>query len=122
MIDRDEVLAAVRIDPVEDAGDAHLWGALFRAAWPFGPLDPTGVYGVLRGLRSLGCRLTIGRDGDVRRLWLWPWEGASTAELVEAMGDHAPTVQRLLRDAVDRGRDDEVGQLSMMRVGREVVR
>jgi len=83
-------------DPRSDlADDSAHWLALLRIAWVVDGRDPNGVFGVLRGLRCLGARLTRGGEGCEWRII--PPPGVSERGLVvEWLEPHAPLAVDLL--------------------------
>lgn len=79
------------LDPALHAIDGDLWEALLEAEYTdAGAVDPAGVFGLLRGLRAMGCALEFG-DGAALRLY--PPDGVDRDALVGWIGSDADAVR-----------------------------
>ena len=93
MVNRDPLHG---IDDDATRHDGRRWEALFAAvAADGGQWEPSGLYGLLRGLRSLGAILE-----PVTRGWrLDPPAGMTRDELRAEIGEHAERLAAILRRA-----------------------
>lgn len=79
------------LDPAAHVVDGALWEALLEAEFDAGdPHAPDSAFGLLRGLRAMGCTLAPDDDGVVR---LWPPDGETRETLVEWIGQDAGAVR-----------------------------
>lgn len=85
------------LDPELHALDGALWEALLEDAYtPVAAVDPTGTFGLMRGLRAMGCGLAPDDGGTMR---LWPPAYADRDTLVDWIGDDAAEVRRMVARA-----------------------
>lgn len=85
------------LDPELHAADGALWEALLEDTYtPAAAVNPAGTFGLMRGLRAMGCTMAPDAGGEMR---LYPPAGFERGHLVDWIGDDAPAVRRMVARA-----------------------
>lgn len=85
------------LDHAAYAADGALWEALLEDAYTdAAAVDLAGAFGLMRGLRAMGCGLAPDDAGTMR---LYPPAGIDRDVLVDWIGEDAESVRRMVARA-----------------------
>lgn len=84
------------LDPDTNAADGALWEALLEDEFDASGVVTDGAFGLMRGLRAMGCTLAPDDSGTMR---LYPPAGFDRDVLVGWIGDDAAAVRRMVARA-----------------------